>query len=94
MPRSDRVFVIMVVLDIEIIPPKNIQLMELRCRILPTPNPAKVIPHIMIGAVMTADDPEFISFLKLNSRPRVNISTTIPKSAQNSIFPRLEIDGR
>lgn len=93
-PRSVSVFRIMVVLDMEIIPPRNMQLIELSCRILPTPKPAKVIPVIIIKAVITADEPEFISFLKLNSRPRVNMRTTMPRSAQNSMFSRFEIEGR
>ncbi len=93
-PKSSSDFMIIVVEDIEIIPPKKIQFMVLKCSRHPTPKPANVIPVMMIRAVTTADEPEFISLRKLNSRPIVNISTTIPKSAQNLMFSRLDMEGR
>ena len=84
----------MVVDDIDIMPPRKMQLMEFMCSKHPTPKPAIVIPTMIIRAVMMAELPELSSFLKLNSRPRVNISTTIPTSAQKSIFSRFEMEGR
>ena len=84
----------MVVDDMEIMPPRNTQFMLLSPKMHPTPNPAKVMPVMIIRAVTTADDPEFISLRKENSRPMENMSTTMPNSAQKLIFSRLEIEGR
>ncbi len=84
----------MVVLDMESIPPKKMELVKSMSSNRPTPKPAKVMPVIMMNAVNMADVPELTSFLKLNSRPRVNISMTIPSSAQKSMLSKLLIEGR
>ena len=83
-----------VVDDIDIMPPRKMQLMVLRCSIYPTPNPAIVMPTMIIRAVMMAELPEFMSFLKENSRPSENMSTTMPRSAHTSMFSRLDMEGR
>ena len=82
----------MVVDDMEIIPPRKMRLIMLRPRIYPTP--ANVIPVMTISAVITAEPPACISLRKENSRPIENMSTTMPRSAQNSMFSMLEIEGR
>ncbi len=84
----------MVVDDMEIMPPRKMRLMELRCSMYPTPYPAKVIPVMMIRAVITDDEPDFISLRNENSRPMLNISTTMPRSAQKLMLSRLEMEGR
>ena len=52
------------------------------------------MPVMMISAVTTDDEPDFISLRNENSSPMLNISTTIPRSAQNVMLSRLEIEGR
>ena len=52
------------------------------------------MPVMMIRAVTAADDPDFMSFWNENSSPMLNISTTIPRSAQNVRLSRLVMLGR
>ena len=94
MPRSVSVLRIIVVEDMDIMPPRKMQLMVFRCSKQPTPKPAKVIPVMMMSAVTIAEEPALTSFLKLNSRPRVNMRTTMPRSAQKLMFSPLVIEGR
>ena len=93
-PRSDSAFMMMVVDDIDIIPPRKMRFIRFRSRIYPTPNPANVMPVMTISAVTAADVPDFISFWNENSRPMLNISTTIPKSAQKLMLSALVMLGR
>lgn len=52
------------------------------------------MPVIIIMAVTTAEPPELSNFLKLNSRPSENSSTTMPICAQKSIFSSVVTEGR
>ena len=92
-PRSVRALRMMVVEDMETMPPRKMQLMASKCRSLPTPNPAKDIPTMMTSAGMTASLPARTSLRKLNSRPRVNMSTIMPSSAQKSMLASVTTDG-
>ncbi len=83
-----------VVEDMDIMPPRKMQLMKFMSSSFPTPKPASTIPVMIIRAVTMAELPDRNSFLNENSSPSVNISTTIPRSAQKSMFSRLEIEGR
>ena len=77
-PISVNALMMMVVDDIESIPPKNRQLMKLKPKKCPTIKPANIIPATIISAVTTAAVPERNNFLKLNSRPKEKSNTTIP----------------
>ena len=85
-PKSLNALMIIVVDDIDNIPPKNKLSMFPNPSTLPVTKPNVIMPATITSAVTTADPPTFISFLKLNSSPSVNRSTTIPICAQNSIF--------
>ncbi len=93
-PMSLKALIIMVVEDIDSIPPKNRLLMLLKSRRCPTAKPAHIIPLTIIRAVTIAEPPEFTSFLKLNSNPRENRRTTMPICAQKSMFSSVVTDGR
>ena len=56
--------------------------------------PAHIMPATIIMAVTTALPPLLSNFLKLNSSPRLNRSTTMPISAQKSMFASVVTDGR
>ena len=83
-----------VVDDMESIPPRNRQLMAEKPSTWPMMKPQHIIPITMISAVTTADPPALTSFLKLNSSPSENNSTTMPIWAQNSILLSVVTDGR
>ena len=83
----------MVVDDIDNIPPKNRLSILPKSSILPVTKPSDIMPITIINAVTTAEPPTFISFLKLNSSPNVNSSTTMPICAQNSMLASLPTDG-
>ena len=83
----------MVVDDIESMPPRKRLLMVLKCMSRPTTKPTPIMPVTIIRAVTTAEPPERTSFLKLNSRPSEKRSTTMPISAQKSMFSAVVTDG-
>ena len=93
-PMSVKALIMMVVDDIDSIPPKNRQLMKLNPIRWPTTKPANIMPATMMSAVTTAAEPLRTSFLKLNSNPSENSSTTMPNCAQNSMFSAVDTDGR
>lgn len=84
----------MVVDDIDSMPPRNRLLMRLNPSTWPIANPAAIMPVTMMSAVTTADPPTLSSFLKLNSSPNENRSTTIPIWAQKSMLDSVVTDGR
>ena len=91
---SVNAFMIIVVDDIDSIPPRNRLLMWENPRRCPIAKPPLIMPITMIRAVTTAEPPTFINFLKLNSNPKEKRSTTIPICAQNSIFSSVLTEGR
>ncbi len=92
--RSLNAFMIMVVDDIESMPPRNRLLMLENPSRCPIENPAHIMPITIISAVTTAEPPALSSFLKLNSRPSENSSTTMPICAQKSMLLSVVTDGR
>ena len=72
----------MVVDDMEIMPPRNRASILLQPKLEPTVNPRKIMPKMMVRAAMTAGPPTFTIFLKLNSRPRANRRKITPMSDQ------------
>ena len=93
-PRSVNAFIIMVVDDMESMPPRKRLLMLVKPSRWPIPNPVTIMPATIIRAVTTAEPPVLTSFLKLNSRPREKSSTMIPIWAQNSMFASVVTEGR
>ncbi len=93
-PMSVNALMMMVVDDIESIPPRKRLLILLKSSKWPMANPAHIIPVTIISAVTTAEPPEFMSFLKLNSRPSENSSTTMPIWAQKSMLASVVTEGR
>ena len=91
--RSVKAFMIIVVEDMESIPPRNRLLMVVKSRRCPMRNPVPIMPVTIMSAVTTAEPPVLSSFLKLNSRPRENSSTMIPICAQNSMFSSVVTEG-
>lgn len=79
-----------VVDDIDSIPPRKILSVEVQPRARPAIKPEHIIPTITTNAVISAGPPTFINFLKLNSRPSENNRKMIPISAQMSTFPMFE----
>ena len=67
-----------VVDDMESIPPRNRLLILENPNILPAANPATIIPHTINNAVTTAEPPALTSFRKLNSSPNEKSRTIIP----------------
>ena len=51
------------------------------------------MPQIMVREAMMAGPPTFISFLKLNSKPKAKRRKTTPMSAQILMFPESTIVG-
>ncbi len=91
--RSVNALMMIVVDDIDSIPPRNRLLMVVKPSRCPIRKPVPIIPATIIRAVTTADPPVLTSFLKLNSSPRENSSTIIPIWAQNSMFSMVVTDG-
>jgi len=85
---------IMVVDDIEIMPPRKMLSMVPKCSDLPTTKPKLIMPATMMSAVSTALPPTLSSFLKLNSSPSENRSTMIPICAQNSMLASMSTEGK
>ena len=79
-PRSSYALIIMVVDDIDSIPPRNIDSMLLHPIASPTMKPNMNIPTHWVTAVIRALLPTLSSFLKLNSSPRANSRNIIPIS--------------
>ena len=76
----------MVVDDMDIMPPRKMAFTVEKCSILPTTKPRPSMPVTIIRQVMMAELPTLSSFLKLNSSPKENSSTMMPIWAQNSMF--------
>ena len=76
----------MVVDDIDSMPPRNRLLMNENPISLPAKYPATIIPVTENRVVTVADPPTFISFLKLNSSPSEKSRKIMPSFAQNSMF--------
>ena len=91
--RSVKALIMIVVDDMEIMPPRKMLLTRPYPRNLPTTKPRLIMPSTMMRAVMIADPPTSISFLKLNSNPSENSRTMMPICAQNSIFASTATDG-
>ena len=91
---SVNALMIIVVDDIESIPPKNRLFMLVNPSNRPAKKPAVIIPITIIRAVTTAEPPTLSNFLKLNSKPSENSSTTIPICAQNSMFDSVTTEGK
>ena len=91
--RSVKALRMMVVEDIEIMPPRNMLFTSPNPRYLPTTKPRLIMPSTMMRAVRMADPPTSTSFLKLNSSPSENSSTMMPIWAQNSILASTATDG-
>ena len=93
-PRSVSAVRIIVVNDIDSIPPRNMLLIFEKPSSWPILKPAIIIPTTMISAVTIADPPVLSSFLKLNSSPREKSRTTMPISAQKSMLSAWATVGR
>ena len=78
MLRSLKALMMMVVDDMESMPPRKRQLMLEKPSTWPMQKPAHIMPITMISAVTTAEPPALMSFLKLNSSPRLKSRTMIP----------------
>ena len=74
-----------IVEDIDNMPPRKMQSILPQPRRLPTPVPISIIAIITVIAVITALPPTVASFLKLNSSPRPNIRNTTPIFAHTCI---------
>ena len=92
-PRSVKALRMIVVDDIDSMPPKKSELMLLKPIRRPMAKPQQVMPQMMIRAVTIAEAPELTSFLKLNSRPSEKRSTTMPICAQKSMLASVVTDG-
>ena len=93
-PMSVNALMMMVVDDIDSMPPRKRQLIWLKCSRCPTAKPMPIMPMTIVSAVTTADPPELSSLRKLNSRPRENSRTTMPICAQKSMFSSVVTEGR
>ena len=71
--------------DMEIIPPRKMQSILLHPMSVPTPAPVRIIIVITVTAIVKALPPTVASFLKLKSRPRPNIRNIMPISAHITI---------
>ncbi len=89
-----KAFMIMVVDDIESMPPRNRLLMFVKPNRCPIVKPVAIMPVTITSAVTTAEPPVLSSLRKLNSSPSENSSTTIPICAQNSMLASVVTDGR
>ncbi len=92
--RSVSAFKIIVVDDIESMPPRNRLLIKEKPIIFPAKKPVVIIPDMITSAVIAAEPPTFSNFLKLNSKPREKSRNIIPNSAQKSIFASLTTVGK
>jgi hypothetical protein len=81
-PSSLKDLMIMVVEEMDRIPPRKILSMVAQPSILPVKYPAASMNITSKTAVTEAGAPTFISFLKLNSNPRLNRRNITPISAQ------------
>ncbi len=93
-PMSVNALMMMVVDDIDSMPPRKSELIKLKCSAWPTAMPAHIMPATIISAVTMAEPPARTSFLKLNSSPSEKSSTMMPICAQNSMFSDVVTDGR
>ncbi len=91
---SVKALMIIVVDDMESIPPRKSELIIVKPSSLPMAKPVAIMPSTIISAVTTAEPPVLTSFLKLNSSPSEKRSTTIPICAQNSMLASVVTDGR
>ena len=73
---------IIVVEEIEIIPPKNKLSIELQPKACPVIKPIPNIKRTSVTAVTVAPRPTANNFLKLNSKPKQNNKMITPISAQ------------
>ena len=71
----------MVVDDMASMPPRNKLLMRLQPKKWPQMEPKPIMQKMMVHAAMNGLLPIFNIFLKLNSRPRVNMRKMTPMSA-------------
>jgi hypothetical protein len=85
-PRSSKALIIIVVDDMDNIPPRNTEFIVLHPNRCPTIKPISNILITSVVAVINAADPTFINFLKLNSSPRAKSKKTTPISAQVLMF--------
>ena len=85
-PKSSKAFMIIVVDDIDNIPPRKMEFIVDHPSRCPIKYPTISIVITSVIAVIKAVDPTFISFLKLNSSPRANNRKTTPISAQRLMF--------
>ena len=84
--KSVNALMIIVVDDIDNIPPKKILSKYVKCNKRPAAYPNNIIPTTITNAVITAEPPTLTNFRKLNSNPKENSKTIIPISAQISIL--------
>ena len=92
--RSVSAFNMMVVDDMEIMPPRKMLSTAAKPSSLPTRKPRPIIPTTIIRAVITAGAPTASNFLKLNSNPNENSRITMPICAQNSILTSVVTEGK
>ena len=85
-PSSSNALMMIVVDELANIPPRNKLSITDHCNHLPNRKPAIVIKAISTNAVMDAEPPTLINFLKLNSRPNPNSKNITPSSATTSIL--------
>lgn len=91
--RSVKALIMMVVDDMESMPPRNRLLMVVNPSRWPMAKPVAIMPVTIMRAVTTADPPVLTSFLKLNSSPSENSRTMMPIWAQNSMLTSVVTEG-
>ena len=91
--RSVSAFRMMVVDDMDIMPPRNRLSTAAKSRYSPTITPSPIMPKTIISAVSTAEPPTPSNFLKLNSSPSENSNTMMPIWAQNSMLASPATEG-
>ncbi len=94
MPMSWYDFRTTIVEDIERRPARNMLSSIVQPSACPVAKPITKTPRNFVNAVTIALDPTFISFLKLNSRPRPNIMKIIPISDHCWTVSVLDIPGK
>ena len=81
-PKSSRAFIMILVDDMAIMPPRYRPSMPPHWNAAPTPIPIRIIPTSISMVAIIGVLPILRSFLKLNSRPSENMMNITPISAQ------------
>jgi hypothetical protein len=85
-PSSSNARTMMVVEEMDMMPPKNRLSMRLQPRACPKNQPTPSMNATVTSAVMPAVPPTLITFLKLNSKPKLNSRKITPNSLQTPML--------